>query len=86
MLKALTTASGTAEAPHNDLELLKSLKKFSSTCQAISSATISKFKNYAWYLSEDLIALALLDDNVPLLTKNNLVASNEDPKWIEKFS
>ena len=35
--------------------------------------TISKFKNYAWYLSEDLIALALLDDNVPLLTKNNLV-------------
>ena len=35
--------------------------------------TISKFKNYAWYLSEDLIALSLFDDNVPHLTKNNLV-------------
>ena len=49
------------------------LKTLIYTCQDISSATISKFKNHAWYLSDDLIELALFDDNVLLLTKNNLV-------------
>ena len=74
-VKAWTTASRSAEAPLNDLELLKSLQAYSAINERISDATVNKFKGHLWYLSEDLVGLALFDDNVSAQTKDEMVAA-----------
>ena len=74
-VKAWTTASRSAEAHLNDLELLKSLQAYSAINKRISDATVNKFKGHLWYLSEHLVGLALFDDNVSAQTKDEMVAA-----------
>ena len=71
--KAWTTAAETVQAPYNDLELLKTLKKFTSVNKSISDATFKKLKSHMWYLSEDLVGLSLFDDQVPFAVKDKMV-------------
>ena len=71
--KAWTAAPRAAEAPSNDLQMIKMLEGFSSTNLAINEATVNKIKGHLWYLSEELVGLALFDDNVPNPTKEEMV-------------
>ena len=74
-MKAWTTAPRAAEAPQNDLLLIKSLIDYSSINKNISDATVNKMKSHLWYLSEDLVGLALFDNNVSNQAKDEIVAA-----------
>ena len=63
-VKAWIAAANLVTAPQNDLKLLKSLRGFSANYQRISMVTLQKMMNHLWFLSEDLVALALFDRNV----------------------
>lgn len=60
-------------APRNDLLLLKNLIEYENINKNISSCAMKQFLGHLWYLSEELIALAFFDDNVPLVTKKEMV-------------
>jgi len=74
-LKAWITAPSAISAPLNDLQLMTTLLQYSTIHKAISSATAKKFSLHLWYLSQELVALALFDDRVS--TKRLLVAALE---------
>jgi len=84
-LKAWMTAPLAANAPYNDLNLLKTLLQYSSINVEISKAASQKLAKHLWYLSEDLIALALFDGQVSPSTKKLIVKAmyeeegEEDP-------
>lgn len=74
-LKAWITAPSAIDAPLNDLQLMNTLLQYSSIHPTISSATTKKFASHLWYLSEELVGLALFDDRVFSSTKRLMVAS-----------
>ena len=63
-LKAWTEAPLAAYAPNNDLHLLKTLVKCESINNKISKAALIKLASRMWYLSEELVGLALFDKYV----------------------
>ena len=62
-LKPWYTSQCSVSAPQSDLDFLKLLKSQLSRGE-IWEAALSKFLNHLWYLSSDLVLLALYDDNV----------------------
>lgn len=72
-LKAWFTAPLPAKAPYCDLLLLKSLLSYASINLAISKATTKKFSNHLWYLSPELVVLALFDSQVSNTTKRLMI-------------
>lgn len=72
-LKAWFTAPLAASAPCNDFLFLNQLLQYHSVHPAISSATSTMFSRHLWYLSEELVCLALFDDNVTAENKARMV-------------
>jgi hypothetical protein len=72
-LKAWMTAPVTVEAPLNDFRLMSQLLKYHQP--VISTATTKKLGLHLWYLSEELIGLALFDARVPIESKKLMVAA-----------
>ena len=77
--KSWLTCTFAAEAPLQDLNLIKSLEKVCCTkgkwpeeFQKIAKAAMDKLKCHTWYLSERLIGLSLFNDNVNNLTKEKI--------------
>lgn len=68
-VRAWFTAPDAVSAPRHDLGFLQSLKAYESIHPAISKAAVKKFSGHLWYLSEELVALALFDPSVPADTK-----------------
>lgn len=60
----------------NDFTLMQSLLRYPH--EAIRAATTKKLAQHLWYLSEDLILLALFDDRVSAATKSKMVDALED--------
>ncbi|GLV36377.1 hypothetical protein CBL_21392, partial [Carabus blaptoides fortunei] len=60
-------------APRLDLQLLKDLDSYKTISAAISAVALKKFMGHPWYLSEELVALALFDDEVSSETKTKMV-------------
>lgn len=76
-VRAWTTAPLAAKASNGDLVLLKALQNYSTINTAISNATFHKMMGHLWYLSEELVALALFDDDVlPEVKERMLEAMN----------
>ena len=73
--KAWTEASLAASAPRGDLELLQALNAYHEVDDVVAKAALNKLKGHLWYLSEELVALALFDTNVPLVTKRKILAA-----------
>ena len=56
---------------------MKQLVEYKTISPAVSKAASEKFSYHMWYLSEELVALALFDKSVTLATKRKMVNSLE---------
>src|SRR6218665_176720 len=72
----ITVPTG-AEAPLNDFRLMFELLKYPH--EAISRTTSKKLGRHLWYISEELVGLALFDPRVSLEIKRLMLAAMEDP-------
>lgn len=73
--KAWCTAHLTSQAPKNDFDLMKQLLLYPN--ETIRNATTKKFSRHFWYLSEELILLALFDERVSSDMKRKMVKAIE---------
>ena len=64
-----------AKAPLNDLCLLKALCTYGETAadEELGETVLQKLNNHLWYLSEEMVPLALFDKRVPAETKTRMV-------------
>ena len=69
--RAWTEAPIAAAAPRNDLALVKDLLAYTEVNKVVARTSLTKFQNHLWYLSEELVALALFDSEVPIDEKRN---------------
>ena len=53
-----------AVSPVNDLSLIKSIKSYSLIDQQVSTSAMGEFKKHLWYLTEELIPLALFSSTL----------------------
>ena len=72
-MKAWFQAPSAISAPHNDLLLLKDTDSYKDINPTISGIAMKKFLGHLWYLSEELVALAFFDDEVPNDVKQKIV-------------
>lgn len=78
-VQAWTNASLPAAAPRSDLQLLKKLDAYKDT--VVAKAAVSKLASHLWYLSPEMVALALFDQEVTTETKRHIVrAIKDDPE------
>ncbi|GBN35816.1 hypothetical protein AVEN_136995-1 [Araneus ventricosus] len=77
-LKAWMTASLPQNAPYNDFNLMKSLLKFKKIDEEIRKVASEKLANHLWYLSEDLVALALFDNQVSHCIKKQMIKAMKE--------
>ena len=59
------TCSNTADAPWNDLDLYKRLLAYDSVNSSVSQSAIKALKRHLWYLTEEMVPLALFSGIVP---------------------
>ena len=71
--KAWMEAPLTACAPNNDLHLPKTLVKYENINTKISKAVSTKLASHMWYLSKELVRLALFDRNVSNSMKQKII-------------
>ncbi|GBN37207.1 hypothetical protein AVEN_110885-1 [Araneus ventricosus] len=77
-LKAWMAASLPQNAPYNDFNLMKSLLQCKKIDEKISKVASEKLANHLWYLSEDLVALALFDKQVPHCIKRQMIKAMKE--------
>ena len=71
--KAWTTCAFPADAPNNDLCLIRALTNYKTTSDAISTAGLRAVERHLWYLGQELTPLALFSDNVSPEVKQKIV-------------
>lgn len=71
--KAWIEAPLATEAPRGDLNLWRALEKYECIDREISIAARKTFENHLWYLSDELVGLALFSENVTAEEKVNIV-------------
>ena len=76
-LRAWMTAPVAISAPLNDFLMMKQLLEYPDA--QISSVTSKKLGMHLWYLSEELVTLALFDSRVPADTKKLMLAAMDIP-------
>lgn len=74
-IKAWFGSTNAISAPLLDLNFIKDTIKYSETDSSISAAVLKKMSNHLWYLSEEVVALALFDKNVSFEEKRKMVAN-----------
>ena len=67
------TAPVPAEAPCNDLVLLKALYEYLEVDEACARAAFAALARHLWYLTEELVLLTLFSSTVPEETKDRMV-------------
>ena len=60
-VKAWFTVPDAISAPRNDLDFLQNLKAYEDINSEISKAAVTNFSGHLWYMSEELVALALFE-------------------------
>jgi len=75
-VRAWFVAPLSTKAPASDLKLLKLLKDNESKSKAWKAARL-KLTDHLWYLSSDLVPLALFDDEVTTETKKKMIEAME---------
>lgn len=66
--------SNAVDAAFNDLQLMKELDEYVAIDEEIANIALAAHKRHLWYLSDELIVLALFSNKVPLEVKMNMVA------------
>jgi hypothetical protein len=74
--RAWTLAQEVAAAPRHDLQLLKDLTTNMDVDRDVGKAALAKLQGHLWYLSEELVALALFDPLVTLEEKRKILTSH----------
>ena len=74
-VKAWMTASKPLSSPNNDLTFFQSLIQYKNENKVIGSAAIEKFAYHLWYLTEEIVGLALFDLQVPENEKRAILTS-----------
>ena len=69
-------ATDAAAAPRTDLSVLEKLRSYYNS--EIGQAAAGKLENHLWYLSEQLVGLALFDPEVPSETKQAMAVAMEE--------
>ena len=59
------SCESTVNAPWNDLQLYQNLLKYAAVNPVVSSSAIRAFNRHLWYLSAEMVPLALFSDVVP---------------------
>ena len=67
------SAGVAAESPVNDLNYIKSVHSYSLIDPQLSESALRAFKNHLWYLTEELILLALFSSSLSSAEKEELV-------------
>ncbi|XP_044586532.1 uncharacterized protein LOC123266358 [Cotesia glomerata] len=68
-------APSAIKSSYQDLNLIKNLYEFRSVHKKMSEAATVTFSRHLWYLSEELVGLALFDDRVSLHAKRQTVTA-----------
>lgn len=71
--RAWVEAPLAAEAPAGDLEFWSNLEAYKSIDREIATATMKVLEHHLWYLSDELVGLALFSDRVPATEKVKIV-------------
>ena len=71
-LESWFTAGSLFSAASNDIKLYNRIQKFQVINKQVSVSSTAVINRHTWYLTEDLIPLALFDEDVPLETRNTL--------------
>ena len=66
------TCSFAVDAPWNDVNLYKQLLLYSDVNSSISASAVKAMKHHLWYLTEELIPLALFSEKVSAAEKQAL--------------
>lgn len=87
-LKAWIKAPIAAEAPNQDLNLLKNLYVYGLVDENISKKLLQKFCNHLWYLSPEAVGLAFFDEQISNKSRKFMVAALQKPNKtdIKKFN
>lgn len=83
-VEAWFSAPLAVEAPYQDFVFLRKLENFKNIDAEISLVALKKFKNHLWYLSPEAVGLAFFDNNVPVSTKQKMVAALENDCELEQ--
>ena len=78
-VKAWFQAPSAICGPRIDLQFVKDIDSYKDINSTISGIAMKKFLGHLWYLSEELVALAFFDDNVPTDVKRKMVLSLQKP-------
>ena len=81
--KAWAITSLPAKAPSNDLNLLK-LQLYHTINTSISNATVQKMAGQLWFLSEQLVSLALFGDHLDNGTKDKMFMAMKEKEGEEE--
>ncbi|XP_063615336.1 uncharacterized protein LOC134788372 [Penaeus indicus] len=60
-----STCSSALDAPWNDLQLFKRMILYAAVNPHISQSSLTAFKRHMWYLTPEMVPLALFSDSVP---------------------
>lgn len=71
-VKAWFLCTYAVTAPNHDLNLMKSLYEYRKIDREMSELAVKKFCNHLWYLSDECIALAIFDPEVPVGEKRKM--------------
>lgn len=62
------------DAPYNDVQLLKELHEYAEYDAEIADVALAAHKRHLWYLSDELVVLALFSSKVSNEEKQNMIA------------
>ena len=71
-LKSWFSAFCLTSAASNDLELFRRIDKFKSVHKKVSAAAANVLQRHTWYLTEELVPLALFNEKLPLDDRTHL--------------
>jgi hypothetical protein len=66
------TCNSAADAPWNDLNFFRALLRYEAIHPVISASAIRAFKNHQWYLTAEMVPLALFSNKVPKEDRRSL--------------
>ena len=69
------TCSKAKDAPVNDLSLCQNLMFYMEINQNIADSAMDAFKRHSWYLSEELVGLAIFSDLVDPLIQDKMISN-----------
>lgn len=78
-VKAWLSANSSSNAPLNDLCLLQTFESFTAVDNELAHICLKKMRGHLWYLSEDLIGLALFSRKVHFSEKKAMVQALKKP-------